>query len=81
MLTLVVLADCTAPICREPLHLAEALILWLVYFVLAVRTSALAGKLDRGQTAWFLYGLCVPLISYVHIKLIERRYKSGGPPS
>jgi lipopolysaccharide export LptBFGC system permease protein LptF len=51
----------------------------IVLFALAIRTSDIAGRIGRSEQVWFIYGCVVPVISFVHVLILERRSKSPRP--
>jgi hypothetical protein len=45
----------------------------VILFAMAIRTSTIAKRLGRSETAWLYYGLLVPVISFVHVMILQHR--------
>jgi hypothetical protein len=45
-------------------------------FALAIRTSTLAVRSGRSEIVWLLYGLFLPVISFVHILAVTHETTS-----
>jgi hypothetical protein len=52
-----------------------------VLFAMAVRTADLASRSGRSETAWFYYGLLVPVVSFIHIHVLTRQERSNKRPT
>jgi len=48
----------------------------VVLFTLAIRTSHIAQRIGRREPVWLLYGLLVPVISFVHVLILRRRSRN-----
>jgi hypothetical protein len=48
----------------------------LTLFAMAIRTSTIAERLGRSEAVWLYYGLLVPVISFVHVLILQRRSRS-----
>jgi hypothetical protein len=55
---------------------AAATALWII---LAFAVARKAARLGRDETVWMLYGFGIPVISFIHAVILERRSRNENP--
>jgi hypothetical protein len=53
----------------------------ILYLGLGLKTARIGRELGRDETVWGVYAFTVPVISYVHARLLMRRRSSLPPTS
>jgi hypothetical protein len=66
-------ANCTSYYCQHPAAAALGWIILFSYEGLAIWTSVIAKRSQRSQFIWLLYGQLVPILSFLHIRLLTWR--------
>jgi positive regulator of sigma E activity len=71
------IGTCISLFCH-PWKAALVLLVGVIYLRLASLTAMIAKRIGRGEQTWRLYALAVPVFSYLHVKILERRHSTRG---
>jgi hypothetical protein len=68
-----VIGACTVWACEHPIDSAVIVVFGVIHLGFASRTARIASRLNRSEFVWLFYGLVLPIVSYVLIKIVQRR--------
>jgi hypothetical protein len=70
---------CAKRICQEPGWIALEIFVLIAYSFLSILTARRAERAGRDRTVWLFYAAIAPVISLVHLTLVERRRERHHP--